>query len=109
MEIKELPHVINTNLKENSLAESRLLEEIFQDSVIVEHPNHKEFGRILITKSFGLWHLEYAKDDYEVEIKITSTDDNKDIREIIDFVNNHTEQGTQTTTQENTTEPTENK
>jgi hypothetical protein len=97
MELRNLHHIINTHLKDNSLAEAHFSEEIFQDSVIVEHPNHKTTGSyIVITKSMGCWHLEYEKQKGKgvaIEMKIELSDKNEDIDEIINFINNHTMQG----------------
>jgi len=93
MELKDLHHIINTHLKENSLAEATFSEDIFQDSVIVEHPKHKEGSSISITKSMGCWNLEYEKikdKGVVIEMKIESTENYDDVNEILAFVNNHT-------------------
>ena len=98
MELKELHHIINTHLKDNSLAEARFVEDVFQDSVIVEHPTKSDAGSIItITKNFECWELEYQKHtdgEIVIEMKINSNDNREDINEIITFINNHTMQDT---------------
>ena len=94
MELKELSHIINTHLKDNSLAHATFDDDIFQDSVIVEHPKHEKIGSsITITKSLGCWKIEYERfkgKGVSIEMKIETSDNREDIREIIHFVNDHT-------------------
>ena len=93
MELKTLHHIINTHLKEGSLAEAHYAESIFENSVIVEHPENKEASNIVITKNMGCWHLEYEKNKgagVSVEVDIEIADNNDDIDEIISFINSHT-------------------
>lgn len=94
MELKDLHHIINTHLKEHSLAEASFNEDIFEDSVIVEHPKHEKTGSsIVITKSMGCWNLEYEKvkgKGVAIEMKIELTSNHDDVNEIVNFVNNHT-------------------
>lgn len=93
MELKNLHHIINTHLKENSLAEAHYSDDIFENSVVVEHPKNKEASNIVITKNLGCWHLEYEKRKdagVSIEMDIEVSDNNEDIDEIIGFINSHT-------------------
>lgn len=93
MELKTLHHIINTHLNEGSLAEAHYSDEIFESSVIVEHPANKDASCIVITKIMGCWHLEYEKQKgggVSIEMDIEISEHNDDIDEIIKFVNSHT-------------------
>lgn len=94
MELKELTHIINTHLKDNSLAEATFSEDIFGDSVIVEHPkNPKISSSIVITKSLGCWEVEYEKikgKGVVIEMKIELTNNKEAVDEIVNFINAHT-------------------
>lgn len=110
MELKELTHIINTHLTENSLAEAQFSEDIFHDSIIVNHPKHEKTGSsIVITKSMGCWILEYEKVNGKgivIEMKIELTNNHDDVNEIVNFVNNHTLH--ETTKEETTLETQQN-
>lgn len=93
MELKELTHIVNTHLKENSLAEAKFIDDIFEDSVVVEHPSNEKASSIVITKTMGCWNLEYEKvkgRGVAIEMKIELTTNHDDVNEIVNFVNNHT-------------------
>lgn len=94
MELKELHHIVNTHLNENSLAQAKYEEDLLNEYVTVDHPSQKEKGSVItISKNLGCWHLEYEKskdDGVSIEMTIRATENHDDVNEIIAFVNGHT-------------------
>ena len=94
MELKELTHIINTHLKDNSLAEAVFSDDFFEDSILIEHPKNPKAGSsIVITKEMGCFELQYEKikgKGVTIEMKIEFTSNHEDVNEIVNFVNAHT-------------------
>lgn len=94
MKIKDLADSINRRLKEHSIAYARFEEGFFGDEVIVDHDKSKTYldHTVTISKYFGWWYLRYKEDgDTKVTAEVKESENgNDDVREIWEFVNNHT-------------------
>ena len=94
MELKVLSEVINTRLKEHSLAHAELKESFFDDYILVSHPDQTEgLGSEIKISSllFGWWNIEYmVSGGGEIIIEMQIKKNGDDVNEIVNFVNEHT-------------------